>query len=159
MRGRVFYMAAAALFAAGAASADSRFSGEALPRFAAIRTESAGARVGPGSNFPLKYVYRSKFQPVQVINEYYGWYQVKDVSGDMSWLHKSYLTGASYVAPVVDGVLLYKKARPDSEALAKVGRGVVFLAEECGRDFCRVETNLDGVSYKGYLLRDSLFGI
>lgn len=151
--------AAALLLAANAGAAEGRFSGEALPRWAAIRSESARARVGPGENFPVRYVYRSKFQPVRIVNEYYGWCQVKDIDGDLSWVHKNYLTSASYVVPAVDGALLYKKARPDSAVIAKVNRGVVFLASDCEGDFCHARTNLDGVDYRGYLLRDSLFGI
>jgi SH3-like domain-containing protein len=159
MKPVLFAISAAVFYAAGAAAAEPRFSGEKIPRFAAIRSAQVSARVGPGPAYPVKYVYRSKFQPVQIVNEYYGWYQIKDISGDMSWVYRNYLAGAGYATPVVDGVLLYKKARADSAPLAKVGRGIVFLISKCDDGFCAARTNVDGTEYRGYLLKDGLFGI
>jgi SH3-like domain-containing protein len=155
----VFATISAAAFSVAAFAAEPRFSGERLPRFAALRSAEVGARVGPGPAYPVKYVYRSKFQPVQIVNEYYGWYQIKDISGDMSWVYRNHLLGSGYATPLVDGVLLYRKASADSTPIAKVGRGVVFLVSKCDGEFCAARTSVDGTEYRGYLLQDSLFGI
>ena len=159
MKWRFLVIAAGVLNAAAGFASDRRFSGESLPRFAALRSESVNARVGPGNNFPVRYVYRSRFQPVQIINEYYGWFQIRDLTGDISWVHRNQLTNARYVTPKASGVFLYRRARSDSDVLARIDRGVIFLADKCDRDFCHVKTNVDGVSYRGYLLRDGLWGI
>ncbi|MDR2098931.1 MAG: SH3 domain-containing protein, partial [Rickettsiales bacterium] len=130
-----------------------------LPRFASLRSNEVTARVGPGTQYPVKYVYASKFQPVEVINEYYGWYQLKDVSGDISWVHRNYVSPTQYAVAILDGVLIYERAKPGSVIVAKVNRGVVFLPGRCEKGFCHVKTNVGGVEYKGYMLKDSLWGV
>ena len=71
--------------------AEERFSGNVLPRFMALASNKVNARVGPNITYPVKYIYTRKFMPVVVVNEYYGWYQVKDENDDLSWVWKNYL--------------------------------------------------------------------
>ena len=40
------------------------------PRFAAIRNNQVNMRTGPGEKYPIKWVYKEKHFPVEIIDEY-----------------------------------------------------------------------------------------
>lgn len=139
--------------------AEERFSGNVLPRFMALASNKVNARVGPNITYPVKYIYKRKFMPVVVVNEYYGWYQVKDENDDLSWIWKNYLTSKKYVMTNRDNVFLYKKGKLTSRILAKVNKGVIFFAEKCDDNFCKVKMNYNNKEFKGYILEEDLYGI
>ena len=139
--------------------AEPRFSGEPLPRFAALAREHISSRVGPSIKYPVKYEYHSKFQPVQIINEYYGWYQIKDKTGDISWVHKSQISKNSYAITIYNKTKLYAKPKLTAEILAFVDKGAIFRVGECSSGFCEVDTNFNNIHYSGYILTDNLWGV
>ena len=138
---------------------EQRFSGDVLPRFMALKANKINARVGPNVMYPVKYVYTKKFLPVVVINEYYGWYQIKDVKGDLSWVYISYLTSKPYAMTQKDGVYLYEKPKMTADILAKVNKGIIFSVDKCKDNFCEVKTSYMGNVFEGYILEDELYGI
>lgn len=135
-----------------------RFSGEPLPRFASIKGGKVNTRFGPAIKYPIKYIYQSQFQPVSIINEYYGWYQIEDIKGDTSWVYKIYLSNKEYAVVKSDGVLVYKKPKTTSKVIAESEKGSIFLVNNCDSKFCEVKTNYDDILYEGFILKDKLFG-
>ncbi len=140
-------------------SAETRFSGDPLPRFASITREKADARFGPSVKYPIKYTYKSKFQPVKVVNEYYGWYQIQDRYGDLSWVYKTALSKKNYAITIHDNIKLYARSKLTAEILAKVNKDVLFFVDECDNGFCRVETNFNNQHFKGFIIQDNLWGV
>ena len=136
--------------------AESRFSGEPIPRFAAIAKSPTNTRVGPDIKYPIKYIYQSKYQPVRIVNEYYGWYQIEDINGDISWIYKTALSKANYVMTLHDNTKLYQKKKLTSKVVAKVDRGTTFKVLKCSSGFCKVETSFNGTLFKGFLIQDNL---
>src|SRR5690606_40832950 len=43
-------------------------------------------RTGPGSDFPIAWVFQRARYPVEVINEYDNWRRVRDINGDTGWV-------------------------------------------------------------------------
>ena len=140
-------------------SAEQRFSGEPLPRFASLSREHTPTRFGPSIKYPVKYEYHSKFQPVKIINEYYGWYQIRDRKGDISWVYNGYLSKNNYVTVIHNKTKLFEQPRLTSNVLAFVNVGALFRLDECDSGFCRVDTNFNGKSYSGFILQDNLWGV
>ncbi len=139
-------------------ASDKRFSGKKLPRFASIKSLSINSRFGPSQTYPVKYIYNSKSQPVQIINEYYNWYQIKDVYGDTSWIYVNYIGKNDYATSIYDDTIIYAKAKPTSEIVAKVDKGVVFKIKGC-KTFCKVETKFKGITFKGFIEKSDLWGV
>ncbi|MBD5404969.1 hypothetical protein HDR59_00275 [bacterium] len=147
------------LFSFSAFAEEPRFSGKPLPRFVALKSDKVNTRVGPNVKYPIKYLYVRKFMPVIVVNEYYGWYQIKDIEGDLSWAHRDNFTVKDYAMVKSNNINLYKKARTSSEILARVDKGVIFLVDKCEKDFCKVKTNYNNKKFEGYILQSELYGI
>ena len=137
---------------------ESRFSGNPIPRFVSITKAPSNTRVGPDINYPIKYIYQTKHQPVKVVNEYYGWYQIEDINGDLSWIHKNATGKSDYVMTTHDNTKLYQKKKLTSKIVAKVNRGTTFKVLKCSSGFCKVETTFNDTLFKGFLIEDGLWG-
>lgn len=133
-------------------------SGYSLPRMASLRTEPVNARSGPGEKYPIEWVYQQKGNPVEIINEYEGWREIKDWEGSVSWVHKAMLTGKRFVKVVVAGENnIYNNDNYSSKVIAKVEDGVVGEVKKCAKskEFCLVKFD----TIEGYIPKKKLFGI
>ena len=137
---------------------EKRFSGDPLPRFSSIKTNSVNTRVGPATTYPIKYKYKSRHQPVEIINEYFNWYQIKDIDGATSWIFKTYIGKNNYTVPIVNGTKLYAKPQTNSEVIAKINKGVILKTEYCDT-FCKVSVSYNDNTFEGYIEKNYLWGM
>src|SRR5258708_37321250 len=85
----------------GAAKADNvketppqrRGSGLPIPRFASLRSDEINVRTGPGTRYPVDWVFKRKSMPVEIVAEYYNSRKIPDWQGASGWAHQSLLTG------------------------------------------------------------------
>ncbi|HEC90533.1 MAG TPA: hypothetical protein ENI55_02585, partial [Alphaproteobacteria bacterium] len=56
-------------------------SGLPLPRFVSLRAQEVNMRAGPGVRYPVEWVYKRRYLPVQIIAEYKTWRKVRDWHG------------------------------------------------------------------------------
>jgi SH3-like domain-containing protein len=68
-------------------------SGLPIPRFISISKKNANLRIGPGTRYPVDWIYRRRGVPVLVTAEFEHWRKVVDADGAEGWLHKSLLSG------------------------------------------------------------------
>ncbi len=130
--------------------------GSRLPRFAALRAPEVNMRTGPGTRYPIDWVYRRQNLPVEIIDEYDTWRRVRDFEGTAGWVHQSMLHGRRYIMVAGDtGAVLRRDPQDDSRPVAKLERGVIGRLETCGDVWCVVEAG----NIKGWLRRDQVFGV
>ena len=148
---RFAYLFSLMIFALSAAAAET---GAPLPRFAALRSDEVNLRAGPGSQYPVEWVFLRRALPIEITAEYGHWRKVRDVDGSEGWVHKSLLTGRRSV--LVTGAVRTLRRKPDatSTAVARLEPGVVAALLSCGDGWCRIE--IDG--RKGWLPEDSFWG-
>ena len=125
-----------------------------LPRFAALRSDEVNLRAGPGSQYPVEWVFLRRSLPIEITAEYGHWRKVRDVDGSEGWVHKSLLTGRRSV--LVTGAIRTLRRNPEatSAAVAKLEPGVVAILLACGGGWCRIE--IDG--RKGWLPQQDFWG-
>lgn len=159
---KVFLKAFAILFvlmgAAYGETADSSESGLALPRMVSIRADNINARSGPGTKYPIEWIYKQKGAPLEIINEFELWRQVRDWDGDVSWIHKTRLTGRRFVKIITPGENnIYAKDKYDSKVVAKVEDSVIGEIKKCpkGSEFCLIKFE----SIEGWVAKKNLFGV
>src|SRR5258708_2086270 len=68
-------------------------SGLPLPRFASLRSDEVNVRTGPGTRYPVDWVFKRKAMPVEIVAEYENWRKIRDWQGASGWVHHSLLTG------------------------------------------------------------------
>jgi len=128
-----------------------------LPRWAALRTDDVNMRSGPGTRYPIEWVYKRRDLPVQIEREFEVWRLVRDSEGIKGWVHQATLVG--HRSFLVSGEEAILRRRPDdaAEPVARLRPGVVGRLRSCdaASPWCEVR----GGDYRGYLRRDTVWGI
>ena len=129
-----------------------------LPRMVSLRSSLINVRSGPGSRYPIEWVYKQKGAPVEIISEFELWRKIRDWEGTETWVHKAMLSGRRFVRVTTPGENnIYAKPEEGAKIIAKVEDGVVGEIDKC--------PNTDGMclikfdSVKGWMPRKDLFGI
>lgn len=137
---------------AAAATADKNAD---IPRFGTLRADRVNLRVGPGSQYPIQWVFVRKGLPVEVIGEDDVWRRIRDAEGTEGWVHEHMVTGNRSI--VVDGEMRTLRAEPSTTAaaVAQAEPGVIAHLLECRGPWCRVEA--EGI--KGWLQRSEMWGV
>lgn len=127
-----------------------------LPRFAALRSDEVNLRTGPGTRYPIDWVYKRRDLPVEIEREFEVWRLVSDPDGVKGWVHQATLTGRRSFIVVSGEHKLHEKPDDVSAAVAMVKAGVIghLLHCDAGSDWCRVQVD----DYRGWLQRQEFWG-
>src|ERR1700756_890529 len=125
-------------------------SGLPLPRFASLRSDEVNVRTGPGTRYPVDWVFKRKGMPVEIVAEFENWRKIRDWQGASGWVPRSLLTGKrSFITPAKPASL-HKTPATAAEVVAKLEPEVMGEIRSCSGDWCRVKVS-SGVS--GWLER------
>jgi hypothetical protein len=128
-----------------------------LPRFVTIKSNEVNSRVGPGLQYPVSLVFINKGEPVEVIAEFNNWRQIRDVEGEISWVHLSLLSRKrSVIIASALPVSMFSTPFSNSGVIANIFPNVrcEFL-NYCNNELCKINCN----SNKGWVKRDCLWGV
>lgn len=170
-------MTVAALFALmsldgqrGAAAADAApppgtsASGLPVPRFVSLKSDRVNLRTGPGTDYPTSWVFRRAGLPVEVLNEFESWRQVRDSEGTTGWVLQSLLSGrrTALVSPweIKAGnpppqITVRSDDSDKARPVAIVEAGVIANISKCDGRWCQVSID----KFRGYLPQKQLWGI
>lgn len=139
-------------------------SGLAIPRFVSLKADRINLRNGPGTEYPASWVFSRAGLPVEVLNEYEAWRQVRDAEGATGWVLHSMLSGRR-TALVLPWELKAGQPPPrtplrsdDSESartVAIVEAGVIANVRYCDGRWCLVVIG----DFRGYIEQDKLWGV
>jgi len=127
-----------------------------LPRFAALRSDEVNLRAGPGTRYPIDWVYKRRDLPVQIEREFEVWRLVSDPDGVRGWVHQATLTGRRSFVVRGEMQTMRKSADDAASPVAMLKPGVVGRVLSCaaGADWCEVQVT----DYRGYLRREGFWG-
>lgn len=127
-----------------------------LPRFAALQGEKTYVRSGPGLKYPIKWIFKKRGLPVEIVQEFDGWRKIRDWEGGEGWVHQSLLSGNRTALIQSDMMVpLRRSASLDARMIARLEPMVVVSIEECTPAWCRVATQ----GFRGWAQRNFLWGI
>ncbi len=135
-------------------------SGFPIPRFVSLSKQVTNVRAGPGQQYPIKWVYRKKGLPVEIILEYDHWRKIRDYEGSIGWVYKTLLSGHRTAFVVGrDVVRAYNK---NPSRYPKKARVVMVLeplslvhVKMCKNDVCFIKVS----NLSGWIERKSLWGV
>ena len=127
-----------------------------LPRFASLEADVVNVRRGPGTRYPIDWVYHRRGLPVEIIREFGNWRQVRMPDGTTGWIYHALLTGIRGFLVTAPDTTLRRAPRPDSGAVAHLRRGVIGTLRHCeaGAAWCAVRVH----QMRGWLPRSVFFG-
>jgi SH3-like domain-containing protein len=124
-------------------------------RFMSLRSDKVNVRTGPGTRYPIEWVFVKKGFPVEVTAAHDTWRKVRDWEGTEGWVHQSMLSDrrALLVAGQIRG--LRSEPKESAELLARLEPGVIGRLERCAGEWCRATVG----GYQGWLKRKELWGV
>jgi|SRR5271165_5694264 SH3-like domain-containing protein len=127
-----------------------------LPRFAALRSDEVNLRAGPGTRYPIEWIYKRRELPVEIQREFEVWRLVQDPDGTKGWVHQATLTGRRSFIVTGSDATLRRDAQDGASAVAILKPGVIGHLRSCAAtsDWCQVQAG----DYRGYLKRSQFWG-
>ncbi len=139
-----------------AESATGASTGLPVPRFVSLKSDEVNVRTGPGTRYPIQWVYQRDGLPVEIVEEFDLWRKIRDMDGGTGWVHKSMLSGARR-AFIYGKEPQIVRANPQSEARAIIKAESMVIVDmlECEVSWCRVQLS----GRKGWVQKQSLWGV
>lgn len=153
-------IATAALEAGAPERAPGTATGLPVPRYVSLKSGRANVRRGPGTDFPIDWVYRKTGVPLEVIAESNNWRRIRDHEGDGGWIWHTMLAGersAIVDVAAADGgpVALHAEAGAEAEIVAYAEKGLVARVTACTGSWCHVEAQ----GQEGWMAQSALWGV
>lgn len=141
-------------------------SGLQVPRFVSLKSKKVNLRVGPGRKYSVQWRYVNSGLPVEIIQEFDQWRQIRDSEGTEGWVFQSLLSGrrTAIVAPwdieTNNGnpdnfAKAYSERSLNSKVVAKLQPGVVVKIESCDKAWCKIVKD----KFVGYLPKPQIWGV
>lgn len=113
-------------------------------------------REGPSDMHRVKWIYRRKGLPLEVIASFDVWRRVRDMDGEIGWMHVALLS-RDRMALITGNTDVQVHARDDvtSEVRATARPGAIGRLLGCARLACEVEF----IGAEGWVARARLWGI
>jgi len=127
-----------------------------LPRFASLDSREINLRAGPGTDYPILWVYQRKGLPVEIVREFENWRRIRDRDGTLGWVQQNLLSGKRTAVTVGETKAMRREPDEAAPPIAYLEPGVIAKIRECRGDaWCRIEVQ----GYSGWIMRDGLWGV
>jgi SH3-like domain-containing protein len=131
-------------------------SGLPLPRFVSLKSDETNIRTGPGTRYPIQWVFKRAHMPVEVVDEFDTWRKIRDKDGTTGWVHHTMLSGKRYAMITgKEARTLHIDAADTSKPLFKAAPEVVGALTECAPVWCRLQVS----GRKAWIQKDYLWGV
>ena len=122
--------------------------------FLMLKNSKVNVRMGPGFDYPVKFIYKKKFLPVKIIDKKENFRKVIDHKRNSGWIHISQLKKINSVIPLKDKIL-FKKPSNFSKPLVKIKKGRVLIVQKCEEKWCKIKTE----KFKGWIKNKDVWGL
>jgi len=125
-----------------------------VPRFASLRSDDVNMRIGPGTRYSINWVYKHESLPVEIIQEFDQWREIRDSQGTTGWVHKQMLQGKRMA--IIKGTTVVLRRSPEDKAppILKAEPGVIGKLVECDIDWCKMQIS----GHKGWVPKSDIWG-
>jgi len=118
-----------------------------------LKNSKVNVRMGPGLDYPVKFIYKKKNLPVKVIDKKENFRKVIDHKKNSGWIHISQLKKINSII-VLSNRILFKKPTFNSKPIANIESGRLFVLKKCKKDWCEVSSQ----NYSGWINMNDVWG-
>ena len=122
--------------------------------FLSLKNNEVNVRVGPSKEYPIKFIYKKKYLPLEVLDKSETWRKIKDFENNSGWIHISQLSKKKSAININNNSLLYKKPTIYSKPIVKLEIGRLVLIKKCKKKWCKITSG----GYSGWIFKGSLWG-
>ena len=119
-----------------------------------LKNNKTNVRLGPDISYPIKWEYKKKYLPVQIIDKHYNWRKIKDFENDTGWIHISQLSNKKTVISIEENVLVFSKPTIFSRPVKKLSQNYSLILKKCSGNWCKVKNK----NVIGWVQKDKLWG-
>ena len=121
--------------------------------FLMLKNSKVNVRMGPGFDYPIKFIYKKKYLPVKIIDNKENFRKVIDHKKNSGWIHITQLKKINSILVLSDRIL-FKKPTYNSKPLANIRSGRLFVLEKCKKNWCQVSSQ----DYSGWITTENVWG-
>ena len=118
-----------------------------------LKNSKVNVRIGPGFDYPIKFIYKKKYLPVKIIDNKENFRKVIDHKKNGGWIHISQLKKINSILVLSDRIL-FKKPTYNSKPLANIKSGRLFILEKCKKTWCEVSSQ----NFSGWITTENVWG-
>ena len=118
-----------------------------------LKNSKVNVRMGPGLDYPVKFIYKKKYLPVKIIDKKENFRKVIDHKKNSGWIHISQLKKVNSII-VLSSRILFKKPTFNSKPIANIENGKLFVLAKCKKNWCKVSSQ----NYSGWINMDNVWG-
>ena len=122
--------------------------------FLSLKNNEVYVRVGPSKEYPIKFIYKKKYLPLEVLDKSETWRKIKDFENNSGWIHISQLSKKKSAINTKNNSVLYKKSTIYSKPIARLEVGRLVLIKKCKEKWCKITSG----GFKGWVFESSLWG-
>ena len=123
-------------------------------KFLSLKNNEVNLRQGPSFEYPIKFIYKKKYLPVEILDKSETWRKIKDFENNSGWIHASQLSKKKSAICKKNNSVLYKKPTIFSKPIAKLEIGRLVLIKKCKVKWCKITTG----GFKGWVFKNALWG-
>ena len=121
--------------------------------FLMLKNSKVNVRMGPGMDYPIKFIYKKKYLPVKIIDKKDNFRKIIDHKKNSGWIHWTQLKKINSLLVLSDRIL-FKKPTYNSKPLANIKSGRLFVIEKCKKNWCEVSSQ----GYSGWITTENVWG-
>ena len=129
------------------------FANESI-NFLSLKNNEVNLRQGPSFEYPIKFIYKKKYLPVEVLDESETWRKIRDFENNSGWIHTSQLSKKKTAICIKNNSVIYKKPTIFSKPIAKLEIGRLVLIKRCKVKWCKIASG----DFSGWIYKNSLWG-
>ena len=126
---------------------------EEKENFLMLKNNKVNVRYGPSFDYPIKYIYKKKQLPVQLIDKKENFRRIIDHKQNSGWIHWTQLTKSKSLI-TTSRKILFRKPTKYSKPLAKLDSGRLLLIKKCEKNWCNVKTE----QFSGWVDKNNVWG-
>ncbi len=142
-----------AALALGAATA--AFAQDDVPRFVSLGSNEINVRAGPGTRYPIAWVFVRQGLPVEIVGEFDNWRKIRDMGGAEGWIHQNLLSRGRTAIVIGGARTLMRDPEVGAVPVAVAEAGVIAQVLRCRDAWCRLQAG----GHTGWLPRIYIWGV
>ena len=121
--------------------------------FLMLKNNEVNVRYGPSFNYPIKFIYKKIYLPVQLIDKKENFRRIIDHKKNSGWIHWTQLKKSKSLI-TTSSKILFKKPTKYSKPLAKIEKGRLLIVRKCEKNWCNIETD----NFSGWINKSNTWG-
>lgn len=122
--------------------------------FLTLRNDKVNLRQGPSFEYPVKILYKKKFLPVIIQDEYGNFRKIKDHENNSGWIHVSQLSKKKAALVKDNNLIVFNRPTIYSKPLVILNQGRLCTILKCQKGWCKIKVE----KFKGWVKQKALWG-